>query len=375
MRRVSLELLQPGMITAKPVFGTEGQILINSGVEIKQSYIKHLKSLALTSIYIYDSRLEGVEVEDVIAESTRMEARSITKEIMVAASESSNGKVRISYLKEEKLTRVVDKIIDDLLSNKDAVVNLADIRSADGYTFSHCVNVSILSALTAAKLNYSNQRLKDITAGAILHDLGKIRIPKSILNKPGKLTKEEFGTIQEHVDFGYKIFKETSLHTVSSAAVVLQHHERQRGQGYPQGLHKEDINPLAQIAAIADVYDALISDRPYRQGMQPHQVVEMLSAQAGVEFNVEFLRVFLSFIAAYPVGTHVLLSNGESGLVISNKAKFPLRPKVRILYIYNGENLEPHHNPYELDLLKVLDLVVIEVVREEVATNGIISFN
>ena len=349
---------------ARPIFGADGQCILNCGVEIKPYFIKHLRNMDVGYLYVYDDRLEGVAVRDVVSEETRQEAGLIVRELVSFDNDTGRKSIRNICKIEGQLVRSVTRIVDELLQNKDLVVNLVDIRSSDNYTFSHSVNVCVLSTLMAIKLNYSRQKINKVALGSVLHDLGKIMIPEKILKKPGFLTEEEFNLVKKHPYDGFELFKHNPLYSEVAGDIIAQHHERYNGTGYPHGLKGDEINPLAQIVSIADIYDALTSDRPYRRAYNPHEAIELFTVSES-SHNIEFLRVFLSFIAAYPVGTIVRLSNYEAGMVTDNIPGYPLRPVVRVLYDCDGGALRPHQAPYEIDLTEKLDVVVSGIVFED----------
>ena len=359
MRKLSLENVQPGMILAKPILGGSGQVLLNSGVEIKSQYIKYLESMGINAIYIEDKRIEGLIINDLIKEETRRETRLMVKEI-ISDIQAEGNQSKCLAIKDKKIAQTVSKIIEELLNNKEMLVSLLDIRAKGDYLFAHSVNCCVLATLTAIEMKIDGDNLKCLATGAMLHDMGMATVPDSILQKPGDLTHDEYETVKNHAIYGYEIFKKSPVYSARAGAVILQHHERYNGQGYPHGLVGDRINPLAQITALADVYDAMTSERPYRKAFQPHEVVEMLQSWGDVYFDLEILRHFLVNIAPYPLGTHVFLSNKESGLVIDCKPGYALRPTVRILY--TGEDMAPHPAPYDLNLAKVLDLVIQKVV-------------
>lgn len=358
MRRISLESTQPGMTLAKTILGSTGHVLLKAGIEIKPQYLTYLKELGINYIYVNDSRMADVVVSDVISEEIRDEARSLVKKTMKSLESPAAQKKGI-IIQDKEIIITVSKIIDELLDNKDMMVQLVDIRACSDYLFAHSVNCSILATLVATKLKHNASNLKCLATGALLHDIGMISVPETILNKHGDLTEDEYATIKNHPSYGYEIFKKTSLFNARSGAVVLQHHERYQGQGYPRGVSGDRITPLAQILGVVDVYDALTSDRPHRRAFLPHQAVEMLLSWGGEYFDTDVLNQFLSVVAAYPVGFHVFLSNGESGLVIANNPGLTLRPVVRVLY--TGEGLAPHPAPYDIDLSKYLDLTITDV--------------
>jgi len=359
MRRVSLDMTRPGMVLAKTILGGTGQALLQAGIEIKPQYITYLKRLGINYIYIQDKRIEDVEINDLISEETRHKARIIVKNTMKSFQTPGTQKKGFN-VQDKQLIKTVSKIINEVMNSREVIVQLVDIRAKDDYLFAHSVNCSILTTLVAIKMGYKSKSLKALATGTLLHDLGMIHVPENILNKPGDLTEDEYKTVKNHAFYGYELFKKTSLFSALAGDIIVQHHERIQGQGYPQGLKGDKINPLAQIISIVDVYDALTSERPYRNAYLPHQAVEMLFSWGGEAFEMTILTVFLSMIAAYPLGFQVLLSNGESGLVIGNNPGCSLRPIVRVLY--SGEDLAPHPKPYDLDLAKNLNLTIISVL-------------
>ncbi len=358
MRRIGLETTQPGMIVAKAVLGGNNQVLLNAGAEIKPQYVDYLRKLGVSSIYIKDKRIDDIEINEVVSDETRNEARRLVKNILHDIKTNSPGRKCINT--EKEIVETVTKIIDELLSNKDILIQLTDVRTSADYMFAHSVNCSILAGVVAAKMGCNRTTLKQLTTGALLHDIGMVAIPEQILNKPGALTLDEIATINKHPLYGFEIFKKSKIYHGLAGTIIAQHHEKYNGQGYPYGLKKDEINPMAQIVGIANIYDALTSDRPYRKAYHPHEAVEMIMAWGNDLFDIEILQSFLAVIAAYPIGYHVMLSSGESGLVVGNNPGFTLHPIVRVLY--TGKDLAPHPSPYDVDLSKSLNLVIIKVI-------------
>lgn len=359
MRKIPIHLLKPGMELAKEILNNKGFKLLNKGIILEENYIRSLKKLGIPSVYIVDHLIPDVEIEDVIADETRQEAQSLVRNILIKAEKQSVKTSPSLLFMKKQVTKVLDDIIEQLMNNFNLIINLTDIRTADNYTFSHCVNVAVLSITTGLALGYSRADLKRIGLGALLHDLGKIEVPISILNKPGKLTDEEFKEIKKHPQAGYDIAKKRELTDASSALIILQHHERINGKGYPNGLKGNEIHKYSKIAAVADVYDALVADRPYRAAFQPHIALEIIEA-SGDEFELFILKEFMKHIAAYPIGTVVGLSNGLIGVVVHNTVGFPTRPKVRVF-------CDKEYYPidlYEIDLMEILNIVVEKAFSE-----------
>ena len=168
----------------------------------------------------------------------------------------------------------VCKMIDELMDVSDTMVNLQDLKSNDQYTFSHSVNVCVLSLITGISMKYGEEKLRELGIGAMLHDVGKTRIPSEILNKPGSLTAEEFDIIKKHTSYGYELLKKSKELSTYASYIALTHHERYDGEGYPLGLRGEELHEFARIVSIADVYDAITSDRVYKKRSNINEAVE-----------------------------------------------------------------------------------------------------
>lgn len=362
MRRVSISSLRPGMKVARPVYDSFGFLLLNTGLELKKKYIENLKKLEIPALFIVDNLIPDVEIDDVILDETRKKANQLIRNIMMDIEKQPAKSIPKLLFADNSINSVLNDIISQLLDNSNLVINLADIRTADNYTFSHSVNVAVMAITTGITLGLSKSQLQKIGIGSLLHDLGKINIPLSILNKNGSLSVEEFEEIKKHPRYGYDMVRMQDHMDPSSALIIYQHHERMHGKGYPEGLSSEQIHLFSRISAIADVYDALVSDRPYRIAFLPHEAFHLLKS-GGEEFDQNILPKFFQNIAAYPVGTILSLSNGMIGVVVHNTAGFPTRPKVRILC--SESELEPLE-PTEIDLMDQLNInIVVNKVYDE----------
>jgi len=345
LRRLPLELLQPGMIVARSVYTAEGLLLINSGKELMPAYITQLKNLGVSSVYVDDPLMPQPEVDDVIPEQVRVSAVKVVKHQLSLLSRPG-GEVNPA-IDQEKIKKTVTDIVDNLLVNKDIVVNLTDIRTVDDYTFSHSVNVCVLCLLTAISLNYPKKDLELLGVGALLHDIGKVRVSNAILNKPAVLTSKEFEEIKRHSLLGYEILKVQRDISHLSALVAYQHHEKYNGSGYPNGLTANGIHEFSRIVGMVDVYDALTADRVYRKAYQPYEAFEMLAGSGNYLFDYGLIQAFLSNVALYPVGTLLMLSSGHAGVVINTPKGMTHRPTVRIMF---GPQMQPLTQAYDVVL-------------------------
>lgn len=188
---------------------------------------------------------------------------------------------------QEKLIKpivIVNDVVSRIRKYPNFIFLFKRLCKYDDITFIHSVNVSFLTVLIAQEMGYGEKCLKEIAWGAFLHDLGKLNVPKNILNKPGKLTDDEYRLIKKHPEYGMELIEPFNFF-VNIQMAVVQHHERWGGIGYPLGLREEEIHPYAQIVAVADVFDALISDRPYRKGMEVYQAAEIIKLGKGKDFS------------------------------------------------------------------------------------------
>lgn len=354
MRKVPVEKVREGMTLARPVYGYDGNILLNTGMMLKISYINKLKELDIHELYVDDEISRDIIIDDVISDETRFEARISIKNAMEG--------IRYGQTLDVKPIRnVVGRIIDELLLAKDTVVCLQDIKSADQYTFSHSVNVCVLSLITGISMNYDYDKLKELALGAMLHDIGKVTTPQQVLQKPGPLTNEEYGVIKEHTKAGYEILKKSRMLSTYASYIALTHHERYDGTGYPFELKGSEIHEFTKIVTIADVYDAMTSDRVYRKRCHINEAVEYLVGMGNHQFDYDIVRKFIEHITIYPPGTCVLLSTGEKGIVVDVNKRYPNRPIVRLLLDSEGQ---PVKAAVEIDLTRNNSILVSEILDE-----------
>jgi HD-GYP domain-containing protein (c-di-GMP phosphodiesterase class II) len=229
----------------------------------------------------------------------------------------------------------------------------------DNYTYAHSVNVAVISIILGISLNLSKQKLTYLCIGALVHDIGKSFIPKEILQKPGKLTPEEFEIIKCHSRYGYDFLKNYVDLSSYIKLIVLQHHERFDGLGYPNSIIGNKINYLARIVSIADVYDALTSDRPYKRAMCPSDALEYLMSNAGTLFDYDIINIFCKIVIPFPQGTIVSLSNGDIGIVEETFPNFPLRPIVKIL-----KSKRLNEIGCKINLIDTLSIVISDIKYE-----------
>lgn len=247
------------------------------------------------------------------------------------------------------------KLVEEVLQAPDAIMNLMDIKSFDDYTFTHNINVATISLLIGQIMGLSPKDLDELATGALLHDVGKLKIPLDIINKNGKLTDREFEQMKAHPKYGYDILGKSKGLSERSRMVALQHHEKYQGGGYPNRLKGNQISLFSRICAIADVYDALTTDRPYRVAMSPYEAMKILNAGIENHFDPEILTSFIRKFSLFPSGTLVRLNDGSIAVVTKNNPTSVIRPKIKILVNPQGKHLKQR---IEVDLTQEKTLFI-----------------
>lgn len=349
MRKIGILNCEPGMILGKAIFYNGTAILLEAGAILTVSYLDRLKELGITEIYVEDDISSGLTIHDVVKEETRLEAIEFVKNTMDNYSP-------LNMLDSEEIIAVVHKILDDILTLDEIIVNLMDIKTCDIYTFSHCVNVCVLSIITGVKLNLTEPELLELGIGALMHDIGKVMIPPEILKKKSALTEYEYHIIKQHSIYGYNILKTLPLISEASARVALDHHERYDGKGYPNGLMNEHIHIYSRIVAVTDIFDALTSDRIYRDKISTNQAIEYLTMIAAPTLDLMVLNCFVQIVPPYPVGTAVILNTGEKGVVIKINKNLPTRPVIRVVFNSDGSKKAYFE---EIDLSEMTGYVIV----------------
>lgn len=355
MRRIAISDCKPGMILAKPVYNDIGAVLLGRDMELTSFLISRLNELGVGSVYIHDSRTDDIEIEDVLTDQTRELA---LKTIKHTFQDLFQQKLVQRPLIKGDLSSIfkpaLEHMLIDIKSNRQAMLMLSSIYVKDLYLYSHSLNVTLYSISMGMAKGFNQQQLMELGLGSLLHDIGKTKVPLSILEKKEPLSEEEFDAIKKHTVYGFDLLRKEYEIPLLSAHCAYQHHERLNGTGYPRGIKDKEIHDYAKIVAIADVYDALTSKRIYKRPVLPHEALEFLYTRLGTEFDRESFELFKKTVAIYPIGTNVTLNTGESGTVVDINLKFPERPIIRILEDQNGNAIEP----YEIDLSKELTKMI-----------------
>ena len=342
--------------------------------------IKDLKAIQECGIkYLWIDTAKGLDVEEkpevekaapdvVKAEKPVQEKVSLEDELEHARETLSKAKAAtISMFKEArmgnsiKITEVaplVDEISQSVARNPGAMLSLTRIKNKDNYTYLHSVAVCALMISLGKQLNYKGD-LQILGMAGLLHDVGKAAIPDEILNKPGKLTDEEFNCIMEHPRKGWDILKKSYVVDEISLDVCLHHHERVDGKGYPEKISDKDISLEAKMGAICDVYDAITSNRSYKKGWEPADSLKKMAEWKEGHFDDDVFKAFVKSVGIYPVATLVKLKSGRLAVVTEQSEETLLKPKLKVFFSSGTNSLIP---------IKIVDLArsqeTIESVEE-----------
>ena len=299
MLRLPVSKLKDGMVLGQSLFNTAGGSYLVKGQPVTIDYIRKLRQIGIQSVTVtsMDPAHKLPPPPDVIEEKTRINAISTVYNTFQSIEENGT-------LDTTALQRVTDSIVFDLFENRNNLVQLTDIRAHDAYTFAHSVNVAVLSAMMGMLCHMPRDEISLITLGGLLHDLGKVDVSSDILTKNRGLSDREFKIIKKHpLDGSRRILNVSDLPKQSIlATIAAQHHEHIDGSGYPNGITGNEMHRYAKITAIADVYDALTSERPYKKASMPNIAYNIMHNISKGQFDQDLLDTFFNNVALYPEG-------------------------------------------------------------------------
>lgn len=296
--------------------------LLKQGAILTQDNIDKLSNFNISGVYIDDGRKNPI-----LDENLRKESVLAVKEIFNLC-ENTHSILNESTLRQ--IESISGKLVDNICRNEEISVSISDLQTYDLNTYLHSVSVTVISIAIGTALSLSKQELCRLGVCALLHDIGKIEIPIEIINKPSKLTKEEFDIVKTHAQLGGDYVMDNKCISNDIYMGIISHHEKYNGTGYPHSLKSNDIPLFGRIIAVADVYDALTGNRPYRDPIKPLEAIEYIMAGVGSSFDYNIVKAFLRKIEPYPVGSYVRLSDKRCAMVIGVNNDNPLRPIIQI---------------------------------------------
>ncbi len=324
MRVARLQDAVIGSYLALPIHGDGGRLMLGTGTRLSKRLVESLKSRGYTKVAIKDPMVGDIELDEAISVETRIQAevaltKSVTK--LLAGRTPDLGPVYDA----------VDAIIGDLSKNSRTTSGLFSIQSYDSDTYTHSINVCVLSICIGRCLDWSFHKVRELGVGALLHDVGKIVMPLGLLNKPARLTDEEYGIIKTHCEKGWGLLSECFDAGSIVSKSAMEHHERLDGSGYPKSLIENQISDIGRVTAVADVYDAMTTDRPHRRAIFPETVYAHMTQAKGVLFDGTAVDGLFSQVALYPTGTILSIWGGYIAVVTAQDPRSNFRPYVRIV--------------------------------------------
>lgn len=312
MRYIKIKDLQPGMILAQPLLNKRGDVFLARNVSVNRFMVRRIKEEQYKGVYVYDKLSKGINPKNQLPADVQLKTMCALKDMDID---------RCAYLSGEILA---------LLKHADNIsMNINSLAAYDSSTYMHSLNVAMYAGTFGLLYGMEYERVRKLIAAALLHDIGKTKMPEDILNKPGRLSEEEFAKIKKHPQYGYDMLKDMVSISPLVRVPILEHHENYDGSGYPRGLTDKETHIFSKIIHICDVYDAMLSRRCYKDAINPGEVIDFITANRNIMFNGDLVDFFMKSITPYPEGILVKLSDGRTAVVASQNKGFPQSPIVR----------------------------------------------
>lgn len=395
MKKIPVANLRPGLTFSEPVYIEGNNLLVPAGVAVRKKDIERLQSWGIDTVETEGEALSiaeaspnprketpaGGEAPEVLAGSAPPPGKKpVSSTLSLTEVQENKGAYRTYLDLIERLDAVFDNIasgisvearaIDDIVSRviqavrdqRDSVIGFILGGEVAGHEMAKSsVNAAILSALIAQEMKIPNHKVMLIITGALLHDVGMFRLPREILDKKGGLSDAEFQRMQAHPLYTHKIVSKELLYPEDVGVIVLQHHERWDGEGYPRHISGAAIDVGARIVSVADAFEAMVSHKSYRNSMMGYQAMKNLLSDNSRRFDPDVLKAFIQTMGIYPIGSIILLNNGSIGRVVEVHGEAPLRPKIRVLVDEFGKIFKQDEGDI-IDLLTEKSLFIAKAV-------------
>ena len=347
MRLVPIATLSEGARLAQDILtGRDGAPLLRAGVTLNARFVEHLHKAGVQAVWVEDEYGRGIDPVPIISAQARAKATRVLSVLHAEAKEAVAAHRVLDPESTDDLSDVVDHILQEVEEHDDKAVVLADLCGASAYDLQHSIDVAALGLLIGRRmilehgwLDYKGERQDDrheerlfrLGMGLILHDIGKLALPQSILQKPGRLSEEEYEIVKTHPKLGAKLVRDTGVWDPLVQASVLRHHERWDGSGYPDGKSGAEVHEMGRIAAVADTFDAITSERVFAPAKPAHVGVQTILSGSGTMFDPVICHVFSRRVAPFPPGVEVELIDGRRAIVVSVDANELDRPVLRVI--------------------------------------------
>lgn len=331
--KYNVDNLEPGMVLGKDVQSSRGAVLLPANIALTDYAISKLQVWRVNFVEVAvpddaSTLLEKAEPVDELrdenpADKAFFEMYKHAVDNIGAMFEQMRIGKKIPL---QEYNIIAEKIMEQTVGVHGVLSRLREVKRGDNYTYNHSLNVGIYSILLASWLDYDEKSIRQLAMAGLLHDIGKAKIPAEVLNKPGTLTQEEFSEIKKHPLYGYQMAENTVGISRNVGMGIAQHHEREDGSGYPLKLDAKNIHPYAKIIAVADVYDALTSDRVYRPKTSPYLAADLILEESFKTLAPDVVRKFVQHVTTYFFNDRVRLNTGVIGTVVHIDPYYPTRP-------------------------------------------------
>lgn len=375
MRLVNVRQCPEGVFLAKPIYNSKNKVLLNAGVKLRRGTIESILNKGINFVYIETDLTEDVVLEESVSITTRNTVSSNLRKVVDLLSQDSREHKKVNAATNGKLmyefNLVYKKLVREVTSSPgllNLLTYLQDSRERD--LLEHGINTSIYALAIARQLAIKTEDLYKLGTGAILHDIGRTKLPEHLLRKSAPFTEEEMEEIRKHPTIGYEMIRKDPEISLLSAHCAYQHHENVDGTGYPRGLMGKDIHIFGKIVAVADTFDSLMRNHNNHRALLPHEAMEVLNGYCYTRFDPVVINAFRRSVSIYPIGLTVTLNTGHKGVIIENNVGMPQRPIVRVYKDANGKELDKH---YDINLIEKDQLSTMITECEAILDEGFIN--
>ncbi|MBN2897762.1 MAG: HD-GYP domain-containing protein [Clostridia bacterium] len=316
-----------------PIYSNEGHLLLKQGTVIDTAVLSKLERHSISPLDLLNKLTKDIPVKGVLDDQEMEKSLKVVKKVFENVLNNHSKGIGATIPDEhlKLVEEVINFLIESLTGTGDLLYTVSDMLENEPYTYKHSINVSILSVLTAKALKYGTEEIKNIALGAFLHDIGKMLVDQSLITKPDLLTSAEKELVNQHPKLGYELIKNIDKLPYTAKQIVLLHHEKLDGSGYPYSIKGIEIPEYVRIVTICDMYDAMTTNRVYRNKMPIYKVLELLMHDAVYKLDRKVYRYMIENICVFPPGSGVVLSDGRIGVVAFYRTANPTRPHVRVI--------------------------------------------